>query len=158
MKALLRRRYLPSELSRKMGLAPSTVVEHLKVLEGAELVQREETGHKWIYYSLTGKGMEIAGPPSVQAIPLRILLSLVVGGGVVLSGLARFFAPQQLMYAAQSGDVAKTAPQLAEQAERFTGAAQAIQPAPDVITPILLIVGVVLIVLGLIGVYFNRKK
>jgi len=85
LKHLIERRYMPSEISKIMKLAPSTVVEHLKKLEQADLVKREETGHKWVYYKLTDKGKNIVEPSN----PMRFVLSLI--GGVVLTGSSLFY-------------------------------------------------------------------
>lgn len=87
IKALTKRRYLPSELSRKLGLSPSTVVEHLQVLERVGLVRKEATGHKWIYYALTDKADEIMKP----TIPIRILFSVVLGAGLILFSFTQLY-------------------------------------------------------------------
>ncbi len=61
LKSLAKRRKMPSELSREVGLSPSTISEHLKILENAGLVTRQDTGKKWVYYSLTDKGAAVVG-------------------------------------------------------------------------------------------------
>lgn len=73
LKSLSKRRKMPAEISKEMQLAPSTVVEHLAALEGAGLVRKEETQHKWVYYALTEKGQEITKP----ATPFNLILMLV---------------------------------------------------------------------------------
>jgi eight-cysteine-cluster-containing protein len=81
LKSLVRRRKMPSELSKELNLAPSTVVEHLNKLENAGLVKREETGHKWIYYNLTEKGECLVKPriPVQFVIVLSITLIVIAG-------------------------------------------------------------------------------
>lgn len=76
LKSLKQRRKTSSELSKELKLAPSTILEHLGKLEGADLVKREETGHKWIYYNLTKKGTNLVKPRI--PVPLVIVLGLVV--------------------------------------------------------------------------------
>ncbi len=61
LKALRERRKTLSELARETGLSPSTVSEHLGLLLDAGLVAREDTGRKWVYYSLTEKGETVVG-------------------------------------------------------------------------------------------------
>jgi DNA-binding MarR family transcriptional regulator len=75
---------MPSELSKELNLATSTVVEHLNKLEEADLIKREETGHKWIYYSLTDKGSALVRPrvPTNFIIILGLCI-LVVSVGFV---------------------------------------------------------------------------
>lgn len=74
LKSLGSRRKMPSELSKELNLATSTVVEHLNRLEEADLVKREETGHKWIYYSLTEKGGSLIKP----RVPIQFVIVLGV--------------------------------------------------------------------------------
>lgn len=84
LKSLGKRRKMPSELSKELNLATSTVVEHLDKLEDADLIKREETGHKWIYYSLTEKGSALVKPrvPTNFIIILGLCI-LVVSVGFV---------------------------------------------------------------------------
>jgi DNA-binding transcriptional ArsR family regulator len=81
LKSLGVRRKMPSELAREQELAASTVIEHLGVLEGANLIRKVKTGHKWIYYELTRKGQELAAPrlPMQHIIVLGLGLILVFG-------------------------------------------------------------------------------
>jgi eight-cysteine-cluster-containing protein len=82
LKSLGKRRKMPSELSKELSLAPSTVVEHLNKLEEAGLVKREETGHKWIYYNLTEKGESLVKP----TIPIQFVLVISVSVIVIFAG------------------------------------------------------------------------
>jgi DNA-binding transcriptional ArsR family regulator len=82
LKRLTERKKMPSELSREIGIAPSTVVEHLGALESAGLVRKEKTQRKWIYYELTEKGENIFRPK----IPFQIILSLAIG--LVITGIS----------------------------------------------------------------------
>ena len=107
LKTLRKRRFLPSELSRKLGLSPSTIVGHLQVLEHADLVVKEKTGHKWIYYRLSSDGEGIMRPTA----PLRVLFTVLFGGGVLITSLFQLLSPQALfekMSAPLSGQAADT--------------------------------------------------
>lgn len=95
LKSLSRRRKMPSELSKELNLAASTVIEHLDRLEEADLVRREETGHKWIYYSLTEKGESLVKPryPVNFVIILSVtILVIFVSGFLIYTDYTRFQA------------------------------------------------------------------
>ncbi len=82
LKSLGKRRKTPSELAKELNLAASTVVEHLNRLEEADLIRREETGHKWIYYNLTEKGSSLVRPkiPTQFVIVLGLcILAVFIG-------------------------------------------------------------------------------
>jgi len=87
LKSLKSRRKMPSELSKELSLAPSTVIEHLNKLEKANLVKREETGHKWIYYNLTDKGRSLVAPK----YPVQFIIMLSLGIIFVFSGFLKYF-------------------------------------------------------------------
>ena len=98
LKSLSHRRKMPSELSKELNLAPSTVIEHLNKLEEADLVRREETGHKWIYYNLTEKGESLIKPkvPIQFVIVLSVSLVVIFAGFVYLNSTNSYgvaFAP-----------------------------------------------------------------
>src|SRR3989338_8884072 len=82
LKSLSRRRKMPSEIAKEFGLAPSTVVEHLKILENSSLIKRQDTGHKWIYYELTDKGRNLVEPQNAMkfVVILSLGLIIIVGG------------------------------------------------------------------------------
>ena len=79
LKSLKQRRKTPSELARELKLSSPTILEHLNKLEGADLVERVETGHKWVYYTLTKKGINLIKPrfPTQFVIILGISILLV---------------------------------------------------------------------------------
>ncbi len=81
MKRLLERRKMPSELSKELNIAPSTVTEHLKDLEKSEMVKKVNTGHKWVYYELTSKSKDILKPkiPTQSIFMLSLGILMVVG-------------------------------------------------------------------------------
>lgn len=82
LKSLSKRRKMPSELSKELDLATSTVTEHLDKLEEADLIRREETGHKWIYYQLTEKGESLVRP----RIPIQFVLVLSISLLIITAG------------------------------------------------------------------------
>jgi DNA-binding transcriptional ArsR family regulator len=92
LKSLGKRRKMPSELSKELNLATSTVVEHLDKLEEADLIKREETGHKWIYYSLTDKGSALVKPriPTNFVIILGVCILVVFIGSLYYYNLNQF--------------------------------------------------------------------
>lgn len=85
LKSLGKRRKTPSELSKELDLATSTVTEHLDKLEKANLIRREETGHKWIYYSLTPQGSNLVKPKyPVQFIFIIGIMVIVISAASIL--------------------------------------------------------------------------
>lgn len=94
LKSLSYRRKMPSELSKELNLAPSTVIEHLDRLEEADLVRREETGHKWIYYNLTEKGESLVRPkiPVQFVIVLSISIIVIAAGFIYINNTSNYAA------------------------------------------------------------------
>jgi DNA-binding transcriptional ArsR family regulator len=82
LKSLSKRRKMPSELSKELDLAASTITEHLDRLEEAGLIRREETGHKWIYYQLTEKGESLVKP----RVPIQFILVLSLSLLIITAG------------------------------------------------------------------------
>ena len=81
LKSLTYRRKTITELSKEFNMAPATIHEHMEKLEDAGLVIREETGHKWVYFNLTGKATTLIKPG--VSIPVQIMLSVV---GILMFG------------------------------------------------------------------------
>lgn len=139
LKALAERRKMPAELSRQLDMSSSTVVEHLSVLEKSGLVKRVETGHKWIYYELTSKGVGLIKP----RFPVQFVLMLSLGVFLVFGGFAR--------YATSTFGGKAMAAQTMETAGAVLPAATI-----DWILISLLTVGIVLLVIGIIGLLKGR--
>jgi len=57
LKALRERKKTITELAESLNLSKSTVHEHLTMLIKSGLVKRIDSKNKWVYYSLTWKGM-----------------------------------------------------------------------------------------------------
>lgn len=96
LKSLLQRRKMPSELSKELNLAASTILEHLDVLENAGLVIRKESGRKWIYYELTFKAESLIKPK----IPIQFVLILSLGLILMIGGILNitYLTQQQFIY------------------------------------------------------------
>jgi DNA-binding transcriptional ArsR family regulator len=73
LKSLDRRRKMLAELSKELGMSPSTVKEHMDSLRKAGLVIMKDDGHKWKYYELTRDGKSILHPGETR---IWIILSL----------------------------------------------------------------------------------
>jgi DNA-binding transcriptional ArsR family regulator len=82
LKSLGKRRKMPSELSKELNLAVPTVTEHLERLAEADLIRREETGHKWVYYNLTEKGESLVRP----RIPVQFIIVLSISILIISAG------------------------------------------------------------------------
>ena len=133
LKALLQRRKMPSELSRELGIAPSTVVGHLNILEEADLVFRKESGRKWIYYELTNKGQNLIAPK----FPMQFVVILSLGLIFIFSGFIRYFSTPFTMF------------QRTSEATGVAGGAPAnLATGPDYILIALFVIGVILILLS----------
>jgi len=86
LKQLDERRKTLSEMTKNLDCNKSAIHKHLSKLVEAGLVSREESDHKWIYYSLTHKGKSILHPEKFR---LTLLLSSAVISlaGAIISAL-----------------------------------------------------------------------
>jgi DNA-binding transcriptional ArsR family regulator len=74
-----------SELSREMGLSKPTLLNHLRVLTNAGLIDRSDRpGSKWVYYFLTPKAKELLHPSEKTKVVLLLTLSFVSFVGSVV--------------------------------------------------------------------------
>jgi len=107
LKALKQRRKTLTELSAELKLSPSSVKEHLEVLEGTDLIRKMDEGHKWKYYELTRKGLGIVTPKELRVfVLLSISLMALLASSFMLSaqgGVQSALAPQAM---AQGSDMA----------------------------------------------------
>jgi len=150
LKSLSNRRKTPSELSKELNLAASTIIEHLNRLEEADLVRREETGHKWIYYNLTEKGESLIKP----RFPTQFVLILALGIIFVFGGIVRYFTYTTEAFATvplttpAAGEIAKTV---------RTPVSPTISPTFDWMFVILLAIGAILVMISLIKIFKKSK-
>ncbi|HLD78598.1 MAG TPA: winged helix-turn-helix domain-containing protein [archaeon] len=70
LKQLAQRRKTLTELSQALGMAPSTLKEHLDSLKAADLVKLCDDGHKWKYYELTRNGRAVLNPGERKVVVL----------------------------------------------------------------------------------------
>src|SRR3989344_5900244 len=73
LKELDKKRSTASEIAKALGVSVQTASEHLENMRVADLVERAETGRKWVYFSLTEKGKAVLHPESKR---IWVLLSL----------------------------------------------------------------------------------
>lgn len=101
LKMLSEHRATGADMSKRLGLSPSTINEHLKKLEASGLVTRIETGHKWVYYEPSVKGKALTAPRLSQQ-PLQFILVLAIGILMFVGG-AFVAIMQMLPHAAPGG-------------------------------------------------------
>lgn len=162
LKALYERRRTVSELSRKLGLAAPTVLEHVQKLERANLVVRRETGHKWIYYEITEKGRNVIKPKT----PVYIILSFFAGIVFSLIGASKLLLISRRVYFEKA---IKESPEVAEEVLKAPATSEAplsqalrleraVFGMPEkTFYSILLIAGILLILASII-LLLKRKK
>lgn len=157
MKSLGERRKMPSELSREFSMAPSTIVEHLHVLERSGLIKRIETGHKWKYYELTEKGRGLVKPK----FPMQFVVMLSLGVMMVFGSLAGLLSvgvmPLKQTELSVPGSAAG-----AEVIDRCaTAAAPLVAPAPlnlmGYALPAVLVIGILLIIFAAVKLWSKWK-
>src|SRR3989344_4584908 len=81
IKYLAKRPYTASEMSKITKRHVTTITEHLDTLEKSGLVQKKEDEHKWVYYSLSGKGEKLFKPQyySWVVVLSLSLIALMIG-------------------------------------------------------------------------------
>lgn len=93
MKSLKQRRKTQSELAKELGIAASTVSEHLDKMGDAGLIIRKNQGKKWVYYELTEKGATIVSPVKTSVFVFALSVSLIL----MFSGLFLAYSSFQPM-------------------------------------------------------------
>lgn len=73
IKFLRERNHTLSELSARLGIAAPSTKQHLERLLKTGIINQLDEGRKWKYYSLTGKGRNIAGAEENQAAILIVM-------------------------------------------------------------------------------------
>lgn len=82
LKILDERQHTLTDLSEELGLAPSTIKEHLDTLVAAGLIQQIDKGMKWKYYRLTSKGKKIVNPYEKKVLIVLATSVLVLAASV----------------------------------------------------------------------------
>jgi DNA-binding transcriptional ArsR family regulator len=114
MKTLGTRRHTQSELAADLKLSVPTIKEHLDALAKAGLVERQDDGHKWVYYALTRKGKAVVNPEEKKFwIALSVLVLTVVGGfaGFIKQQFGSLYSQG---FSSVSGSMKEAAPLMAE--------------------------------------------
>ncbi|MCX8178399.1 MAG: winged helix-turn-helix domain-containing protein [Candidatus Aenigmarchaeota archaeon] len=78
----------PTDISRALGKAKSTIVEHLEELVELDLVQKtEQPGRKFVFYSLTKNGYRLleSKPKIENFVMFGSFLSILAGIVLVMS-------------------------------------------------------------------------
>ncbi|MCD6229208.1 MAG: winged helix-turn-helix transcriptional regulator [Candidatus Diapherotrites archaeon] len=68
LKLLSERRRTATELSKNLEKHVTTIRTHLELLEKAQLVNRIENNHKWVYFQLTKKGSMLVEPKPMTSM------------------------------------------------------------------------------------------
>lgn len=159
MKRLLERRKMPSELSKELSLAPSTVAEHLKDLEKSEMIKKVNTGHKWVYYELTSKSKDILKPkiPTQSIFMLSLGILMVVGSLLAISAFSPDIFTNNIATAVEPSTEYS---QKAGQTDAITREASYDSNNVSYIdlSAIILIVGIILFAYGLWRIRKNRRS
>ncbi|MCX6816001.1 MAG: winged helix-turn-helix domain-containing protein [Candidatus Aenigmarchaeota archaeon] len=80
LKHLAKRPYTSSELSKLLNKHVTTITEHMEILEKSNVVKRNESTNKWVYYSLTQKGEKFFKPYYTWIITLGIAtVAFIIG-------------------------------------------------------------------------------
>jgi DNA-binding transcriptional ArsR family regulator len=150
LRILVRRRKIAADIAKLLGLAPSTVNEHLKKLEDAGLVKRKETGHKWIYFEVTEDGRNLVQPRS----PMQFVLVLCLGVLMMLvGGFRSFIPPGGETFAAPMAQKAEAAGADVVRAPLETAPGAGM----DWLLVLVLVAGVILVIMGLYNIWKIRK-
>ena len=83
------RQHTLTDLAEELGMAPSTIKEHLDTLVAAGLIKQVDKGMKWKYYRLTSKGKELLNPyeKKVWIVLATSLLALGISAYAIFSRL-----------------------------------------------------------------------
>lgn len=153
IKSLAERRKTLSELSAELGLAASTMSEHMEVLVNSGLARKMEEGHKWKYYELTFLGKSL-GHPDVRWYLMFGLCGLLVVSGFFWT--LDYYSKMPLYFAdsmkAIAGETA--ASQVLEPNNTVVGSAMA--PTYEFIKPAFPYSAIVLIIFGVIGFLLTK--
>lgn len=145
MKTLDIRHMTITEIAYQLGMAKSSVHEHLAKMLEVGIVEKEESERKWTYYRLTAKGKQILRPHEATKILLLLGASILAFAGGLTSLLTAFRQAEIPTLAA--------APMVAERGLEATAAAE--QAAPDNFP---LAIGLILVAISiLLGYYAYRR-
>lgn len=142
-----------SDLSAHFGMHPSSVKEHLEILERADLIKMEDSGRKWKYYSLTPSGADISNGGELKiALPalFGVAFLWISARGFGSSGnIAGLSSGQELMSAAAKA----SEPGISDGVSKAAVQAQPIQFFPLLLAAI----GIALLSFSIIA-WLDRRK
>jgi len=120
LKLLDKKQLTQSDMANELKMSLPTVGEHIKALELAELVEREQTERKWKYYSLTSKARVLLHP-NTTTIWFVLGMFLFSAVATVINAVKYFSPVAQLGSAAEAkmmaaDALAEAAPALAQEA------------------------------------------
>lgn len=73
---------MPSDVAKRLGKSDATIVEHLQTMMDAGLVKKATApDKKWVFYSLTERGMGIVSNNSRQLVIILSISMLALGLG-----------------------------------------------------------------------------
>lgn len=154
LKLLSGHRATGADISRMLGLSPSTVNEHLKKLEASSLVRRIETGHKWVYYDVSEKGHALLHSNRNNGSPVQFVLVLSIGVLLFLGGA--FFTLAQKLQPSAAPMMAETATAGASKA--VADASRVVTAQPSSVLPVAAtLVGAAIIIVMLSSYYYKKK-
>ena len=95
LKILDERQHTLTDLAEELGMAPSTIKEHLDRLVSAGLIKQVDKGMKWKYYRLTSKGRQILNPyeKKVWIVLATTLIALTASVYALLTQLQKLITP-----------------------------------------------------------------
>jgi DNA-binding transcriptional ArsR family regulator len=146
LKSLSQRRKTLSELSRELGLAFSTMKEHLDKLVEVGLIVKVDDGHKWKYYELTPTGQKLLSPRLEIVLIFSSILLIVIG----TFGIVFQFSKPILQIAYTSEKLAGTPGLIQKPSSQELGAFNPI----TIVFLILVIIGIGI----LLNVYIRRSN
>lgn len=130
IKSLKDRRKTLSELSRVLGIKPSSAKQHLSILEESGFVKQMDEGRKWKYYELTDKGKKLFALKEQNISVLLVFASaiFVLAFAVYLFSMASIGS---LSAAPTASDMKEFRASDSLGAEKAAGAAQSITAKPN---------------------------
>lgn len=152
LKLLSEHRATGADISRLLGLSPSTVNEHLKKLEAAGLILRRETGHKWVYYEPSRKGGTLVARPSLQFVVVLAIGILVFLGGAFLAIIVQRGLPAPP--GASESAATTTTTTIAQES---AGVVADAVTQPSLLPIVAMLVGVVIMIVMVSSYYKNKQ-
>ena len=85
IKMLKGRNYTLAEFSKHLNLAPPTIKQHLELLIESDIIELEDSGHKWKYYRLTKKGKKLTeSEENKTTLLIALAISVVSMVGIAM--------------------------------------------------------------------------